>query len=80
MSSPSRQPANILHPAFWLVAGEDSQSFRLAAIVAVSVISAPLLMLELRPHDVGCQHEQMLYVSRFLLMMFEQIAHDRNGR
>ena len=24
MSSPSHQPANILHPAFWLVAGEDA--------------------------------------------------------
>jgi hypothetical protein len=24
MSSPSRQPENILHPAFWLVAGEDA--------------------------------------------------------
>jgi Transposase DDE domain group 1 len=24
ISTPSRQPANILHPAFWLIAGEDA--------------------------------------------------------
>jgi len=24
MSSQSRQPANIIHPAFWLIAGEDT--------------------------------------------------------
>jgi hypothetical protein len=28
MSSPSRQPANILHPNFWLVAGEDAVRLR----------------------------------------------------